>query len=131
METCIVGCKLPHGLNINLAGVSEPVVLKGANASRILGGHGMTSGVPKEAFAKWLADHQWLPAVRNGSVFTVDNDKSARSVAKERRNERTGFEAVDPAKAPNGLTPENAKTLAQQRAENPDRNRQIDELDVA
>jgi len=130
METCIVGCKLPNGLKINLPGVPDPVTLKGANAARIVGGYGMTPGIPKEAMERWIAEHKDFTYVRNGAVFMERSDKDARAVAKERRGERTGFEPVDPAKGPAALSPEDAKVLARQRAENPDRNRQVDELNA-
>lgn len=132
MDTVTVGCKLPHGLKIDLAGVPKPVTLAGGNSARIIGGYGMTPGVPKEAFVKWLADHSTTPYVINGAVFMVDSGdkKSAIAQAKEKRDERTGFEPIDPAKSPGGLAPEDAKVLAKQRAENPDRNRQVDELNA-
>ncbi len=130
METCIVGCKLPHGLKIDLAGVPQAVTLKGANAARILGGFGLTPGVPKEAMLKWLADHETLAYVRNGSVYVVDSKRDAVAASKERRNELTGFEPIDPKKMPGGLSVEDAKVLDRQRAGNPDRNRQFDELDA-
>lgn len=134
-QQCIVGCKLPNGLILQLPGHDKPVTLKGANSSRVLGGYGTTS-VDKEAFEKWLKDvgHKF-DFVKNGSVFVVDNMKDARAVAKERRAERTGFEPLDPLKAtvaPIGDDPKAAvRALEKQRAENPDRNRTIDELDVA
>jgi hypothetical protein len=107
---------------------TERVTLKGANSSIVLGGHGITA-VRKEPFEAWLREHRSLPYVRNGSVWIVTDEKSARDVAKERRGERTGFEAIDPLKDKN-ITPEDARVLAQQRAENPARGRQVDQLDV-
>lgn len=133
METCIVGCKLPHGLKINLPGVDKPVTLKGRNSSRIIGGYGLTPGVPKEAFTEWLVSHSWAEYVKNGSVFMEDNEKRARDKAKEMRTERTGMEPIDPLKGRPGLVVEDVdkKKLAEARAANPDRNRSIDELDAA
>jgi hypothetical protein len=139
METCIVGCRLPHGLNVDLLvkkgdkkrGIpdeTQRLVIKGANSARIMGGHGITTGVPKEAFTKWLASKASLAYVRNGSVWVVDNAASARSVAAERKGERTGFEGIDPLKS-KGISPEDAKVLERQRAENPARGRQVDELE--
>ncbi len=139
METCVVGCKLPHGLNLDLvlkadadgkAVETQRILLKGKNSSHIIGGYGLTQGVPKEAFERWLAENQKRAFVRNGSVFMESNKERARKAADERRDERTGLEAIDPLKAvgvePEGDDEKKARAkLRQQQAENPDRNRQI------
>lgn len=146
METCVVGCKLPHGLNVDLivkkgdkkAGIpddTQRIVLKGANSARIVGGHGITAGVPKEAFEAWLKSKSRMAFVQRGLVFVVGNTEAAKKEAANRRSERTGFEGVDPLKAkvePAGDDEKSAqRKLAQLRAENPDRNRSVDELDAA
>jgi hypothetical protein len=124
METCVVGCKLPNGLQINLAGVNGPTILKGNNATRIVGGYGLTAGVPKEAMQAWLLDHADMPAVRHKLVFIQDDTKRAESAAKEMRKERTGLEPLDPL-ASKTITPAERAVLLKQRADNPSRNRQI------
>lgn len=118
---CIVGCKLPHGLRIQLGNAFYD--LKGRNASRIIGGYGLTTGVPTDAFAKWLEDHKDFKYVRNGLVFMQGDMASARAQARDGNSVRSGLEPIDPMAK--DITPEDAKKLAQQRAENPDRNRQI------
>src|SRR5262249_20334231 len=91
-NTCVVGCKLPHGLNVDLVVVpankkekrpakTKRVRLKGANSSRVVGGYGITHGVDRELFARWLKDHADTPYVRDGSVFMVGDSDSARSEA--------------------------------------------------
>jgi len=141
METCVVGCKLPHGLNLDLvvaadsdgkATRTQRILLKGKNASHIIGGYGLTQNVPKEPFERWLKENSQRPFVRNGSVFMESNNERARKAASERRTEKTGLEAIDPlddkarAVEPEGDDAQKAKRkLLQQRAENPDRNRQI------
>lgn len=135
METCIVGCKLPHGLNIELAAQpgEEPkrIKLKGANAARIVGGYGLTTLVPKEAFETWLKENATRPFIKNGSVFMETSAARADSVAKERRAERTGLEAIDPADKKDGRgralsqDSETLRQLREQQAKNPDRNRQV------
>jgi len=145
METCVVGCKLPHGLDIDLdvkkdeRGImtdSKRLTLKGANSSRIMGGYGITRGVPKESFATWLAEHARAPFVINGAVFMVNDDASARDRAKE-GGDATGLEQIDPLKKSAKLGTDKLemgddekKALAEARASNPLRPRQIDELET-
>lgn len=130
MSTCIVGCKLPHGLNIDLdvGGRKVPFTLKGRNASRIIGGYGLTTGVPKDAFVAWLESHKEFPYVRNQYLFVHNDMAGARAHARDNEKLRTGMEPIDPLdvkRVGHALSPEDVKKLAQQRAENPDRNRQI------
>ena len=47
-KTVTVGCKLPNGLIIEVGGQS--VELNGANASNIIGGHGITRDVDADLF---------------------------------------------------------------------------------
>lgn len=128
-----VGCKLPHGLIIsakNTEGEIVSVTLKGANDARIIGGYGITEFVPKDLWDAWIRKNAKFAAVLNGSVFIHNDLKSAESVAKERRDVMSGFEAVDPLKngmlkGPTGeLDEEAVKTYNKQKAENPDRHRQ-------
>lgn len=130
MSTCIVGCKLPHGLNVQLkvSGSLVPFALKGRNAARIIGGYGLTQGVPRDAMADWLDEHKDMPAVRNKFIFMHSDMASARAHARENEKHTTGLEPIDPMdskRVGHSISPEDAKKLTQQRAENPDRNRQI------
>lgn len=136
--TCIVGCKLPHGYKLELfsdpkktGGVTqvlESFTVKGNNAARIVGGYGITAGVPREFFTEWLRRNAKLPAVVNGAIFMHVDVESAEARAKEGREIRTGIEPIDPimdARA-KGLTvdKEAAAAYRKQQAENPMRNRQ-------
>lgn len=127
--TCVVGCKLPHGLRVDLKVGAEviQIELKGRNAARIVGGYGMTANVPADAFDVWMDEHKHFPYVRNGFVFKHSDMASARAHAKEMRNERTRLEPLDPTAEKGGLKhdDESLKNLRHQRATNPDRNRQI------
>lgn len=140
MSTCVVGCKLPHGLLIELmiGGKLERVQLNGNNAKRIIGGYGLTQNVPLEPFQKWMAEHKDFKYVRNKHVFIETTSDRAESMAKELRNEksaRTGMEPLNPFardhKLQHGLTTDEERAARrdydQQRANNPDRNRQISE----
>lgn len=100
--TVTVACRLPAGLSVNVAGYGV-LEFKGANDRRALaladeqGFHGLTTGVPAEAWnalTEQYADAKWLA---NGFVFAAKKSKDA---AKEARNvgpTDAGFNPVDPA----------------------------------
>ena len=140
--TCIVGCKLPHGLRLELFDkgpaqknriVKAFVVLKGSNAARIVGGqggYGLTDGVQREFMDQWLKENSEHAAVRNGSIFVHNTVDGARGVAKESAADvRTGLEAIDPLKDKGRhriqMTKEDETDYRKKMSENPDRNRQI------
>lgn len=129
----VVGCKLPHGLVLRVKNKDGSIVehtLNGSNASRIVGGFGLTENLPEDFMKRWLHENSRHPAVINGSVFIHNDVKSAKSMARERGELPTGFESIDPVKA-NMLRGENGENdpaaLAdynRMKAKNPDRNRQ-------
>lgn len=123
--TVVMGCKLPNGLIIEHGG--HRFTLKGSNAARIVGGYGLTPGVPKDFAEAWLKAHADLSTVKNGLVFIQTTEQNAKAAAKERRDVKSGFEPIDPLKAPPGIDVDKAAAAAlrKQQAENPDRNRQI------
>jgi hypothetical protein len=95
-----VGCKLPHGLHMDITKHGElrkRVTLNGTNASRVIGGYGITENVPKDFFDKWLADHKELPAVKNSLVFAHTQSASVESKAKEQADVKNKFEPINPA----------------------------------
>lgn len=131
--TCIVGCKLPHGLQCELRSedgkkVVAKFTMKGTNDARIVGGYGLTDGVPTEFMVEWLKRNSEHPAVVSGAIFMHDNVKGAESRAKEFRKLTTGMEAIDPLKdnKKHGLVIDKEAEAAyrKQVAENPARNRQ-------
>lgn len=94
--TVIIGCKLPCGLVITLNGKS--VELKGSRDTEILNGYGLTHGVSAEFWEAWKEAHATLPYVKNELVFAYADRRSAKDMAQERQNERTGLEGLDPDK---------------------------------
>jgi hypothetical protein len=131
-ETLIVGCKLPNGLHLDLVNNSGERIrhtIAGANASRIVGGYGMTP-VPSEFMEKWLKKNANLACVRNRDVFVQSDPASAISVAKEQREIITGLEAIDPVTQgmlnnENGdLDKKAVNNFRAEQAKNPMRNRQ-------
>lgn len=131
--TCVVACKLPHGLQLQLknkdGAISATFKAKGSNDARIVGGYGMTEGIPTAFMEEWLRRNAAHPAVLNKSIFMHTSGRSAEAQAKEQRTVRTGLEAINPvddARA-KGLTVDKEAELnyRKQMADNPLRNRQI------
>ena len=101
-KTVTVGCKLPNGLIIEVGGQS--VELNGANASNIIGGHGITYDVDADLFNAWMKAHADRAMVRNGFIFAHEDAKNTKAEAREKTDNETKLEAVDP-NAPNaGVT---------------------------
>jgi hypothetical protein len=132
--TCIVGCKLPHGLVCQLfsednKSVVESFTIKGANDSRIVGGYGLTQGVPTAFMMEWLKRNAKHPAVANGNIFIHTNVKSAEARAKDMREQRSGLEAINPIadakKHGLAVDPVAEAAYKKQVQENPLRDRQI------
>lgn len=92
----IVGCKLPAGLTISHEGQS--MTLAGTNDSLLINGFGITRDVPAdlwEGFEKTFSD-QLL--IKNGIVFAVTDEKSAKDASDELKDQKTGLEQLDPNK---------------------------------
>lgn len=116
MSLVTVGCKLPNGLILEMgsrgAANYKAVTLAGANAAKIVGGYGMTE-VDAEFMAAWLKKYSWLPAVKNGAVFMHEDAASAQAMAIDNAENPSGFERLDPSKAPTGIEadPEHLQTV--------------------
>lgn len=132
--TCIVGCKTPHGLVCQLFSedgkrVIASHTIKGMNSVRIVGGYGLTDGIPTEFMTEWLKRNAEHPAVANGSVFIHTSVRGAEARAKEGRAIRTGLEAINPLAdgKKHGIVVDKESEAAyrKQVAENPMRDRQI------
>lgn len=130
--TCVIGCKLPHGLVCELTNSNKETIrytLKGANSARIIGGYGLTEGVPRDFFEQWLRKNSKHPAVVQGSVFMHTSTASAIDHAKDNRKVLTGLEPINPlveaSRRGLEMDDEDKRAYLKQVAENPDRNRQI------
>lgn len=100
-ETIVVGCKLPNGLVVEQDGYT--VTLNGANSSNVVGGYGLTEGVDKDAFAKWMEVHKNQPYVKNELVFAQAKANSAQSKATENASVKTGLEGLPQDKPAPGI----------------------------
>jgi len=132
-ETVTVACKIPAGLILRIFEFeeqAEPMFGGGtravrlsrevANAPRvklngpahrqdrapvqsISGGYGLTFGVPKDFWDRWLEQNQTAEFVKNGLVFAHTKSSMAEDEAKEKAKLKTGFERIDPSKPPRGI----------------------------
>ena len=100
-EVVTVACKLPNGLQIEQDGYV--VTIKGANDSNLVGGYGITEGVDKDAFEKWLAAHADQPYVKNEMVFAQAKTNSAQSKAAENATVKSGLEGLPQDKPVEGV----------------------------
>lgn len=106
-ETVTIGCKLPHGLHMDVG--DQRVTINGLNTTEIVGGHGLTFGVPKALWEQWKRDHKDAEFVKRGLVFAQGKTDSAIAEAKEKKDNRSGFEGIDPNNPGKGVNSTDAK----------------------
>lgn len=104
--TVTVACRLPGGLRIENVPGHGVILLKGSNDQRALqladeyGAHGLTSGVPADAWA-WIEENfakaKWMTS---GAVFAATKSKSVAAQARERDGQNVGFNGLDPEDLP-------------------------------
>lgn len=106
-EVLTVGCKLPNGLVLEQD--DYIVALNGANSSLVVGGYGLTEGVNKDAFDKWLSVHKNQAYVKNELVFAQAKTNSAQSKAYENASVQTGLEGLPQDKPMPGIEKSDGK----------------------
>ncbi len=92
-----VGCKLPHGLDIDhptVQGMS--VKLNGRNKIQIIGQTYGVTEVDAELWAAWTMFNPTYPALVSGMLFAADDEASLRAMGDERAKVLSGFERTDP-----------------------------------
>ena len=114
--TVSVGCKLPSGIHMDMNdpkphAITRRVTLRGSNASRVVGGFGITENVDKEFVETWLKRNAELPAVKNELIFIMKNSREVSAKAKELAGVKSGMERIDPKNLPKGI-----KEVSQQEA---------------
>lgn len=96
-DTVTVGCLLPNGIEVEING--QPILLKGANTSVIAGipgTYGLTEGVDKDGFEKFMKDYASLPFIKNGAIFAQSTPAKADAAAQEKVGEvKTGLEGLN------------------------------------
>lgn len=122
-NTIVVGCKLPHGLQLEVGSVGEPeyrtFTLNGPLKKKGLvdgTGYALTT-IPKDFWDSWLAysprdrqgkviakePNRLLPCIRNRLVYAHQEREHVEAFAVEHNSQRTGLEALDPNKLPGKL----------------------------
>lgn len=109
MATVTVGCKLPHGLHLDVN--DKRITLAGENSSAVIGGHGITEGVDKELFERWMSLNKDSAAVKNGLIFAHEKSSNTQAEAKEKVKNKTGFEGLDPKAPAPGIKPDDNMKL--------------------
>ncbi|GAN72115.1 hypothetical protein ASY01nite_14010 [Acetobacter syzygii] len=95
-----VGCKLPNGLTLRVG--EHKVILSGANASRVIGGYGLTS-VPSDLWDAWSKAHAETPLIKRRIVFAEATTAKAEGRAKEQEAVKTGLEPLSPDDSHKGV----------------------------
>lgn len=113
-EAVLVGCKLPHGIVLEIGRPGDDkysrVELAGANSSAIAGGYGITR-VSAAFMKEWMANksNAKLSFITKGFVFYHSQRESVESYFDGIKTERTGLERLDPSKLSGKLTKLNNK----------------------
>lgn len=106
LGTVTVGCKLPHGLWMELQvddGPKTAILARGCNTSEVVGGFGLTPNVQKDFWDAWLEQHKNLKFVKNGQIWAYKSIEGAKAKAKEMAEIKHGMEALDPNNLPKGI----------------------------
>lgn len=91
----IVCCKLPNGIILDHPlDPNQKVTLNGLNQSIIVGADYATTEVDAEFWETWKTVHKDFGPVLSGAIFEAKTTEEAKSKAKERASEKTGFEKM-------------------------------------
>lgn len=113
-EQVIVMCKTPTGLVLDLGETdARKVRLNGANHPDAVNGAGLTV-VDKGFWDAWSSAFKGYPPLDAGLIWATDKEANARDAAKELKDEKTGFEGLNPDKPGPEIEPtdEQKKELA-------------------
>jgi hypothetical protein len=123
-----VGCKLPHGLMLQLYRMEEhqepvmaggyrkvrravqdrpPVRLNGFArylgqdvAHSIIMGTGITHGVDADFFAEWMLQNEDSDVVKKGLIFSQIKPSEIEAQARDHKSLKSGLEPIDPSNLP-------------------------------
>lgn len=110
-ENVIIGCKLPHGIHLDLYDKHNNLVARhslAGNASfslpnpdrkfqnaPLIHGDAFTS-IPKEHWDAWLKIHSDHPSVLSGGIYAAAKKEDAQAQARNHEGDNIGFNKVDP-----------------------------------
>lgn len=81
-----------NGYGFNILEASKGVLPGHA----IIGGYGLTPGVPKDLWDKWYEDNKASALVQNNIVFAHKTSGGAGDMAREHAGQLSGLEPLDP-----------------------------------
>lgn len=93
-STVTIGCKLPNGIILRVASGAS-VTLNGANASRIVGGYGLTPDVDKGFWEAWKKEYATFEPLKNDLIFVQDSASKAEGQAREQADVKSGLEPLN------------------------------------
>lgn len=108
-EKVIVGCKLPHGIYLDLHDSGNNLTAREKlpgiasftlpNSDRKFKNPDLTNGatltpIDKDHWLAWLKIHHDHPAVKNGAIFVANKPEEAARAATERNGQDFGFEKL-------------------------------------
>jgi len=94
-KTVVIGCKLPHGLILELPmDTTKKVTLNGRKKALIVGADYAMTDVDSDFWDTWLALNGEFPAVKSGAIFVAKNATDAAAIATETADVKTGFEPM-------------------------------------
>lgn len=98
MSHVTIGLKTPADLDLVVG--DKVVTLNGYNKTHLLTGDptGYTENVPEEHWKAWLEKFKDHPLHRNGLIFAQATINRTKAEAVERKNVKSGLEALDKAK---------------------------------
>ncbi|AOA58324.1 hypothetical protein [Acinetobacter larvae] len=101
VETVTVGCKLANGFIMQVDNTT--LTINGFNKSTVIGSHGITEKVPKDFWEAWLAENKDRKLCTGGFVFAHESAKSTAAEAKEKSDNNSGTEPLDPKDKSTGV----------------------------
>lgn len=107
-KTVVIGCKLPNGLILEMGSFGDEnykaVTLEGSNSVNAVSGFGLTR-VDEDLWTAWAKAHSFLPALRQGMIFSQVSDANAQAAALDNQSPKTGLEPLIPDETPEGIAP--------------------------
>lgn len=103
----VVGCRLPHGLIIELAQKgkkdTEKLRLAGRKHSNLKNAPYGVTAVPKDFMDEWLKRNKKFPALESGAILVAADEVSLEAMFREHEKRRIGFEQMPQEQKATGL----------------------------